>query len=88
MLGEGHRETHRRAAERAARMTSEDRSGSWLRYSHLGIQFCLTFGLFVLLGTWGDGRLGWTPWLTLAGCLVGMTIATYLVIKETSSKRK
>ena len=69
-------------------MASEDPSGSWLRYSHLGIQFCLTFGLFVLLGTWADGRLGWTPWLTIAGCLVGMTAATYLLIRETSSKRR
>lgn len=68
-------------------MASEDPSGSWLRYSHLGIQFCLTFGIFVLLGTWGDERLGWSPWLTIAGCFVGMSAATYLLVKETASKR-
>jgi F0F1-type ATP synthase assembly protein I len=69
-------------------MTSEDRSGSWLRYSHLGIQFCLTFGLFAGLGIWGDARLNWTPWLTVAGCLLGMTAATYILVKETAEKPK
>jgi hypothetical protein len=69
-------------------MTQEDRSGSWLRYSHLGIQFCLTFGLFVLLGTWADGKLGWTPWLTLAGVLAGMGSATYLLVRQTSPPPK
>ena len=69
-------------------MTSEDRSGSWLRYSHLGIQFCLTFGLFAGLGIWGDSRLEWTPWLTVAGCLLGMTAATYILVKETAERPK
>ena len=69
-------------------MASEDRTGSWLRYSHLGIQFCLTFGLFTWLGMWADGRLDWSPWLTIAGVAVGMTAATYLLLKETSSRPK
>jgi F0F1-type ATP synthase assembly protein I len=69
-------------------MASEDQSGSWLRYSHLGIQFCLTFGVFVALGMWADARLEWTPWLTVAGCALGMTAATYVLIRETGPKRK
>ena len=69
-------------------MASEDRTGSWLRYSHLGIQFCLTFGVFVALGMWGDARLEWSPWLTVAGCAAGMTAATYLLVRETGSSRK
>ena len=69
-------------------MDSEDRTGSWLRYSHLGIQFCLTFGLFVLLGTWADSKLGWSPWLTVVGVFAGMGAATYLLVRETSSKSK
>lgn len=63
-------------------MASEDRTGSWLRYSHLGIQFCVTFGLCVLLGTWGDSKLGWTPWLTVAGVFLGMAAATYALVRE------
>jgi F0F1-type ATP synthase assembly protein I len=65
---------------------TEDRSGSWLRYSHLGIQFCVTFGLFVWLGTWADGRLDTSPWLTIAGSFLGMTAATYLLLREISRK--
>jgi hypothetical protein len=68
-------------------MASEDGSGSWLRYSTLGIQFCLTFLLFTGAGWWADGRLGWTPWLTMAGCFAGLAAATYLLLKETTSKR-
>lgn len=67
-------------------MASEDRTGSWLRYSHLGLQFCLTFGAFVALGIWADGKLGWTPWLTVAGALVGMSAATYLLVRALPSK--
>ncbi len=67
-------------------MASEDQQGSWLRYSHLGIQFCLTFGLFTWLGVWADGRLDWSPWLTIAGVLIGMAAATYVLVKETSGK--
>jgi F0F1-type ATP synthase assembly protein I len=66
-------------------MASEDRTGSWLRYSHLGIQFCLTFGLFVLLGWWADGKLSTSPWLLVAGTLVGMAAATYTLVKETAN---
>jgi F0F1-type ATP synthase assembly protein I len=80
-------EAFRRLAARPT-MASEDRTGSWLRYSHLGIQFCLTFGVFVALGMWADARLAWSPWLTVAGCALGMTAATYLLIRETGSKRE
>jgi len=60
---------------------------SWLRYSHLGMQYCVTLLLFVLLGTWADGRWGTGPWLTVAGAAVGMTAATYLLIRQTSDPR-
>jgi F0F1-type ATP synthase assembly protein I len=69
-------------------MSQEDRTGSWLRYSHLGIQFCLTFGLFVLLGTWADDKLNASPWLTVAGVFLGMGAATYLLVRQTSSPPK
>jgi len=69
-------------------MASEDRSGSWLRYSHLGIQFCLTFGAFVALGMWLDRKLDWSPWLTIVGTFLGMAAATYALVRETSSTKK
>jgi F0F1-type ATP synthase assembly protein I len=65
----------------------KDRTGStWLRYSHIGIQFCATFLLFVLAGTWADERLPTKPWLTVAGAMLGMAAATYLLVRETSRK--
>jgi F0F1-type ATP synthase assembly protein I len=69
-------------------MASEDQSRSWLRYSHLGIQFCLTFGLFTGLGMWADSRLATEPWLVTAGALLGMTAATYVLVKETSEPKR
>lgn len=69
-------------------MASEDRTGSWLRYSHLGIQFCLTFGLFVLLGWWADGKLSTEPWLLIVGAFGGMAAATYLLVRETATPPK
>ena len=66
-------------------MTSpDDRAGSsWLQYAHLGTQYCLTLLLFVGGGHWADNRLGLsTPWLTMAGALVGFVTATYLIVRQ------
>lgn len=60
---------------------------SWLRYSHLGMQYCLTLVLFVLTGTWADRRWGTDPWLTVTGAAVGMTAATYLLIRQLERPR-
>lgn len=57
---------------------------TWLRYSHLGIQFTVTLLLGVFGGIWADGRCGTTPWLTIAGSLLGIFAAMYTVIRETS----
>ena len=65
---------------------SQDRAGTtWLRFTHLGLQYCLTLLLFVAAGTWADRRLGWEPWLTIVGALLGFAAATYLIVKETSA---
>jgi len=60
----------------------KDKTASWLRYSHLGIQYCATVLLCVLAGVWGDRRLGTDPWLTIAGSLAGMAAATYLLVRQ------
>lgn len=59
---------------------------SWLRYSHLGLQFSLTLVLCVLAGSWLDKRYETSPWWTLAGSLLGISASLYLVIKETSKE--
>ncbi len=58
-------------------------SRSWLRYSTLGLQFCLTLLLFLGIGVWLDGRLQSDPWLTIVGSLLGIGGGMYLVVKET-----
>ena len=63
--------------------TPDDRAGAtWLRYTHLGIQYCLTLLLFVLGGLWADRRLGCEPLLTIVGALLGFGAATYLIVRE------
>jgi F0F1-type ATP synthase assembly protein I len=59
-----------------------DGSHTWLRYSHLGLQFCLTFLLLVGAGVWADRRLGTGPWLTVVGAAAGMAAATYLLVRQ------
>jgi len=63
--------------------TPDDRAGvSWLRYTHLGVQYCLTLLLFVYAVWWADQRLGWEPWLTIVGALLGFGVATYLIVRQ------
>lgn len=62
--------------------TPGDRAGvTWLRYTHLGIQYCLTLLLFVAAGWWADQKLGFEPLLTIAGALLGFGAATYLIVR-------
>ncbi len=61
----------------------DDRAGStWLRYTHLGMQYCLTLLLCVGAGMWADPRLGTSPWLTIVGALLGFAAATYVIVRE------
>lgn len=63
------------------------RYSSWLRFSHLGFQFALAISLGVVGGNWLDGRFGMTPWLTIAGSLLGISGGMYRVIVETNRIR-
>jgi len=47
-----------------------------------GMQFGLTICLFALLGNWLDGRLGSSPWLLLAGVLLGFGGGTVSLLKK------
>ncbi len=63
--------------------TPDDRAGaSWLRYTHLGLQYCLTLLLFVFGGQWADRRLDTEPWLLLTGALLGFGASTYLIVRQ------
>jgi len=60
----------------------EGGTGTWLRYSHLGIQFTVTMLAFLFGGMWADRSWGTGPWLTVVGAFVGMTAATYVLIRQ------
>jgi F0F1-type ATP synthase assembly protein I len=42
----------------------------------LGVVVVVSTGIPLIAGVWADRRLGTEPWLTLAGVLLGVTIAT------------
>ena len=58
---------------------------SWLRYSHLGLQFALTLVLAVLAGAWADRKFGTDPWLTITGSLIGIGGGMWVLIREAGS---
>jgi F0F1-type ATP synthase assembly protein I len=42
------------------------------RYSYIGIFFGIAVGIGVYAGRWADHRWNTTPWLTVAGMLLGV----------------
>lgn len=56
----------------------QGRLNSYLRYTSLGLQFVVTFALFVWIGHKIDGWAGSEiPWFLLLGGLLGASVATY-----------
>jgi F0F1-type ATP synthase assembly protein I len=51
------------------------------RYAGLGMQFAVTLLLFTLAGIWLDAKLGWSPWLLIAGVLLGGSGAFYAILR-------
>ncbi len=42
-------------------------------YLGIGLELAATLALFTLGGAWLDRRFGLTPWLTIAGAVLGIT---------------
>ena len=56
---------------------------SYARYSGLGFQMIGIIGAFAFGGVKLDERIAAkTPWFTIVGCLTGIAISFYLVIKQ------
>ena len=51
------------------------------RLAGLGVQFAVIVALCAAAGWWADGELGTSPWLLLAGALVGAVAAFYQVCR-------
>jgi F0F1-type ATP synthase assembly protein I len=41
-------------------------------YLYVGLEIAVAIAAPILIGYWLDNYLGTTPWLLLAGCLIGM----------------
>lgn len=54
----------------------------------VGITFAVTLTLFVLAGIWADRRWRTTPWLTVAGTLVGMSVGGFWMYQRVLRQTK
>jgi hypothetical protein len=57
------------------------------RYAGLGLQFAVTLALFGALGWWLDSKLGTTPWLLVAGILLGAVAAFVALLRAVPGAR-
>lgn len=56
---------------------------TWIRHSGVGIEFAGAVGGFALLGYWIDRHWDTKPWALLICVALGLTGATYNLIRET-----
>ena len=54
----------------------------YYRYAGVGLQFAATVAVFALLGWWGDGKLGTSPWLLLVGAFAGFGLGFYSLVSK------
>ena len=66
----------------------EERVQGYLRFTTVGIQFLFVFGAFLGLGIWLDAKWKTSPYLTLAGTLLGGSAAFYTLYREVIGKTK
>lgn len=58
------------------------RDDSYARYAGLGMQYAATIAVLALLGAWADRKLSSSPWLLLAGVLIGFLAATFSLVRH------
>ena len=58
----------------------------YLRYTTVGLQFCILFMVVLFAGIWVDKRFDTSPWFTLVGTLLGAALAFYTLYKEVFRK--
>lgn len=70
-------------------MDHEDRRGI-ARAGTIGIEIGVAVVVCMLAGSWADGKLGTSPWLTLLGVVLGTVVGLKAVLraaKEIEEKR-
>ena len=60
-------------------MSREDGLSKYMPYLSLGLEIAVGIALPVLIGYWLDEYFGLSPWLLLAGCIMGL-INVFVII--------
>ena len=66
------------------REEEEEKSKSPWAYLHIGTQYAITVAACSFGGWWLDQRYEWAPWGLIVCSMLGVVVATYHLIKETS----
>ena len=61
---------------------------SFMRLSHVGLQFALTIGLLTMAGVWADRKWGLSPLFTLVGTSVGFAAGFYNLYRAVYPTRR
>mgnify|MGYP000964120483 CR=1 FL=1 len=59
-----------------------DNQSDWGRYAGLGMEILVGVVLGLVVGWWLDGKLGFSPWGTVIGTMLGLAGGMYLLIKQ------
>jgi len=62
--------------------TGNNRLQAVMKYSGLAFQMLAIIGGSAWLGTWLDGRMSTSPWLTIGLLLLGVFLAVFQVIRS------
>lgn len=54
----------------------------WLRLSSLAVEFVAYLLVFGYIGNRLDSKYDWSPWGTLGGLLIGMTLGLWRMVRE------
>lgn len=66
-------------------MSKKDGISKYAPYFSLGLEIAVGIMLPILLGYWLDDYAGTSPWLLLAGCIIGV-INVFVVIFKLNKK--
>ena len=58
------------------------------RYGTVGLDFAVAVTIGLLGGWWLDNKVGWTPWLTILGLLLGTAAGFNVVFKAAKAMRE
>lgn len=60
---------------------SENPIAKYAEYLSLGLEIAVAIALPILIGYWLDSYFDTSPWLVLAGCLIGIVNVMVIIIR-------